>query len=318
MAFTTGDFIATPEAANFIPELWSNEVLAAYKENLVMEQLVRMMNHVGKKGDTVHIPKPNRGKAHLKVEETQVTPNATSHSTVPVVIDKHYEYSTLIEDFAELQMLPSLRKFLTDDAGYALAKQVDWDLHMLGRTNPSGSYDPGAVVDGSEYASAVIGSDGSTVYDPTGAGNAASLTDAGIRRLIRTMDDANVPVSDRAFVIPPVEKEALLGVARFTEQAFTGEEGAGNSIRNGLVGNLYGTPVYVSTHCPVVDDANGDEDQRAGLLLHKDALVLVRQMAVRSQAQYKQEYLAWLYTSDMVYGTKTLRAEGVIPFVVPA
>lgn len=319
--FGVGDFIATTEAANFIPELWSNEVLAAYKENLVLEQLVRLMNHVGKKGDTVHVPKPTRGTASAKASETQVTLNVATHGEVQIVIDKHYEYSTLIEDFAAVQMLPSLRKFYTDDAGFALAKQVDWDLHLLGRSAPATTVAPGGDVPGAEYADAVIGGDGSTVWDPaasTNAGNASALTDAGIRRLIRTMDDNDVPTRNRAFLIPPVEKESLLGIQRFTEQAYTGETGGGNSIRNGLVGDLYGTPVYVSTNAPNVLDGAASNDQRAGLLLHKDAFVLVRQMMPRSQAQYKQEYLAWLYTSDTIYGTKEVRPEGAIPFIVPA
>ena len=45
----------------FVPELWSDEVLAAYKANLVMPQLVTTLNFVGQKGDTVHIPRPARG-----------------------------------------------------------------------------------------------------------------------------------------------------------------------------------------------------------------------------------------------------------------
>lgn len=321
-SFTTGDFIATTEAANFIPELWSNEVLAAYKENLVMEPLVRMMNHVGKKGDTVHIPKPTRGSANAKAEESEVTLNVATHNEVQVVIDKHYEYSVLIEDFASVQMLPSLRRFYTDDAGHAIAKQIDWDLHLLGRSNPgTGTIAPGGTVPGSEYGDAVIGSDGSTAWDETAntnTGNGAALADAGIRRMIRDLDDNDVPISDRVFVIPPVEKESLLGISRFTEQAYTGEVAGNNSIRNGLVGNLYGTPVYVSTNCPTVQAADSSTNYRAGLLLHKDAFVLVRQMAPRSQSQYKQEYLSWLFTTDVIYGTKEVRSENVIPFIVPA
>lgn len=320
-SFGVGDFIATTEAANFIPELWSNEVLAAYKENLVLENLVRLMNHVGKKGDTVHIPKPTRGSANDKVSETEVTLNVATHGEVQVVIDKHKEYSVLIEDFASVQMLPSLRRFYTDDAGHAIAKQLDWDLHLLGRSAPSGSVAVGGNVTGTDYGDAVIGSDGSTTWDPaanTNAGNAASLADAGIRRMIRTLDDNDVPVSNRSFIIPPVEKENLLGISRFTEQAFTGETGGGNSIRNGLVGNLYGTPVYVSTNAPNVLDGGASNDQRAGMLLHKDAFVLVRQQMPRSQSQYKQEYLAWLFTTDVIYGTKEVRPEGVVPFIVPA
>ena len=137
--FTAGDFIAdtttlvSGEAGPFVPELWSNEIIAAYKQNLVLAALVTEMDHVGKKGDTVNIPKPDRKVAAAKVVETEVTTTPINSNLSSVLIDKHFEYSTLIEDFADMQALGSMRRFLTDDAGYALARQVDWDLHMLGK-----------------------------------------------------------------------------------------------------------------------------------------------------------------------------------------
>ena len=50
-------------------------------------------------------------------------------------------------------------------------------------------------------------------------------------------------------------------------------------------------------------------DTRAALLFHKDAIVMAEQMAVRSQTQYKQEYLSTLFTSDTLYGVETYRPE---------
>jgi len=41
---------------------------------------------------------------------------------------------------------------------------------------------------------------------------------------------------------------------------------------------------------------------------HKESVVLVEQIGVRSQVQYKQEYLATLFTSDTLYGVQILRA----------
>jgi hypothetical protein len=41
-------------------------------------------------------------------------------------------------------------------------------------------------------------------------------------------------------------------------------------------------------------------------------------MGVRSQTQYKQEYLGTLFTSDMLYGVKELRDEACVPIVVTA
>ena len=118
-------------AANFIPELWSDEVIAGYKKNLVLGNIVTNINHNGKKGDTIHIPAPVRGSANAKAANTQVTLQGDTHNTVNLSINKHYEYSVVIEDIVETQALSSLRRFYTDDAGYALATQVDNDIFAL-------------------------------------------------------------------------------------------------------------------------------------------------------------------------------------------
>ena len=295
--------VTNTTGATFIPELWSDEIIAAYKQNLVMANLVSKMSFKGKKGDTLHIPKPTRGAASLKAASNQVTLQAATESEVQVLVNKHYEYSRLIEDITEVQALASLRKFYTGDAGYALAKQVDTDLLQLGRGAQGGN---GTVA----YDKAVIASDGSSLY--TGS-NEAAITDAGIRKIIQTLDDADVPMDGRVLVLPPVARNVMMGLARFTEQAFVGDVGGGNTIRNGEIGNVYGVKVYVSTNC---ETATGDA--RIGMMFHKDAFVLAEQMGVRSQTQYKQEYLGTLFTSDMLYGVKELRDEAAVAIAMTA
>ena len=301
--FSPTNSVNNTRAATFIPEIWSDEVIAAYKTNLVMAPLVTKMSFKGKKGDTLHIPKPTRGAASAKATETQVTLQQSTESEVQVLIDKHYEYSRFIEDITEVQALASLRKFYTADAGYALAKRVDSDLLALGRGVRGGN---GTIA----YNKAVIGSDGSTDY--TGS-NEAALTDAAIRKVIQTLDDADVPMDGRYLVIPPVARNTMMGLARFTEQAFTGEAGGSNTIRNGMIGDVYGVKVFVSTNC---ETATGDA--RIALMFHKDAFVLAEQMGVRSQTQYKQEYLATLYTADMLYGVKELRDDAAVAIAIAA
>lgn len=336
MAFEPTNAIGVTENAVFIPELWSDEVIAAYKKNLVMGNLVTVFNHTGKKGDTFHIPKPIRGSASAKSTASAVTLINDTPTQSNVSIDKHFEYSRLLEDIAEIQGLDSYRRFITDDAGYALARQVDWSIHMLGRADRSGA-EPGvgtdisaadydnavAEADGTTVTAAVIGSDGSTAWNPaanTNAGNAAALAKAGVRTVIQSLDDSDVPMTNRYLVVPPVEKNNLLGVDSdfFVREDSVGEAGPANSIRTGYVGDVYGVPVYVSTNCPAADDDGGTADQRACLMFHKDSLALVEQLGVRSQAQYKQEFLSTLYTSDTIYGTKVLRGEGLVTIIVPA
>ena len=305
--------VTTTIAGNFIPELWSDEVIGAYKSNLVVANLVTRLNHKGKKGDTIHIPVPSRGSASAKAANTQVTLSAATNAVVDVSIDKHYEYSKLIEDIAEVQSLASMRKFYTDDAGYALAKQVD--THLLNLSESAQSGGAGGGTTDFSFGGAYIGT-GTTVWTGT---NEADITDAGIRAFLLKLDNADVPMDNRSLIIPPVCANDLLGINRFTEQQFIG---SGDAIKTGKIGQIYGVDVYVTTNCPTCKSGGGTGDggagtERVGVMMHKDAWVLAEQVGVRSQTQYKQEYLGDLFTSDTIYGIRELRDDAVLAFVVP-
>ena len=303
------DQVTTTIAGNFIPELWSDEVIGAYKSNLVVANVVTKLNHKGKKGDTIHIPVPNRGSASAKSANTQVTLSAATNSVINVSLNKHYEYSKLIEDIAEVQALASMRKFYTDDAGYALAKQVDTDLVTLWEALQSGT---AGGSNASAWETAYIGSTGTDLYTGNSS-NAADITDAGIRALLIRLDNADVPMDNRSLVVPPIAANDMLGINRFTEQQYIGN---GDAIRTGKIGMIYGVDVYISSNVPTTTTADTATD-RVGCLLHKDALVLAEQVGVRSQTQYKQEYLGDLFTSDTIYGVAELRNDAGVAFVVP-
>ena len=266
------------------------------------------MNFKGKKGDSVHIPSPTRGNASLKAASTQVTLIAATETEIVVTIDKHYEYSRVIEDIVAAQALSSLRSFYTEDAGYALARQVDTDLVQLGRGVNGGSGT-------SAYSGALSGADGTTAYVAGANTGVGALTDAAIRRSIQRLDDSDFPMDGRFLLVPPSTRNTLMGIARFTEQGFVGEVGSNNTIRSGEIANVYGVPVFVSSNA---DTTSGSTPTRIALLGHKDFAVLVEQMGVRSQTQYKQEYLGTLFTSDTLYGVKELRDGGAIALAVPA
>jgi N4-gp56 family major capsid protein len=293
-SFSPTNSVTVTTAEKFIPDIWSDEIVAAYKKNLVLANLVMKMNFKGKKGDTIHIPAPTRGSASAKAAEAAVTLIAATESEVQVSINKHYEYSRLIEDIVEAQALNSMRQFYTADAGYALARQVDTDLVQLGRSANGGT--AGAAA----YAAAYVGGDGTTAY-VAASNNESALTDAAIRRTIQRLDDNDTPMDNRFFLIPPSSRNTLMGLARYTEQAFVG---TGDAIRTGEIGNLYGIPVFTSSNA---DTTSGSNAARVCLMGHKDAMVLVEQVGVRSQVQYKQEYLATLFTSDTLYGVAALR-----------
>jgi hypothetical protein len=300
----SGTIVAKTQADKFIPEIWSDEVIAAYQKNLVLANLVNKMTMKGKKGDVLHIPKPTRGSAFAKAANTAVTIQADTETEVLVSVDQHFEYSRFIEDIVEVQALASLRRFYTEDAGYALSKKVDDTLFALGKSFGDG--------DGSDWTnSATFYSNAGTAlgaYAEDTVASTSTFTDAVFRALIKKMDDADVPMDGRFFVVPPSVRQAILGIDRYNSSDFVD----GRGVNNGMIGSLYGIDIYVSSNCPTIEtDANNTAggDVKAAVLAHKDTMVLAEQLGVRSQIQYKQEYLSTLYTADTLYGVKVVRPE---------
>ena len=292
-----GGAVDNTSAATFIPEIWSDEVIAAYKSNLVMANLVKKMSMTGKKGDTIHVPKPTRGSAHAKVAETAVTIQNSVESEVLININKHFEFSRLIEDITEVQALASLRQFYTGDAGYGLAKQVDNDLFTLAKSFGDG--------DGSSYVNSGSFQINTTsgaleAYDADGTADIGAFSDAAFRALIQKQDDADVPMDNRSFIVPPSLRNAIMGIDRYTSTDFVN----GKGVETGKIGNLYGVDVFVSTNVPTIESG-----VRGAQLIHKDTNVLAEQQGVRSQTQYKQEFLGTLYTADTLYGCQVMRPE---------
>ena len=300
----TGGFVDNTSAATFIPEIWSDEVIAAYEKNLVLANLVKKMSMQGKKGDTIHIPKPTRGSANAKVENQAVTVQNAVETEVVVTINKHFEYSRLIEDITEAQALASLRQFYTGDAGYALAKQVDDDLFALGKSFGDGN--------GSSWVHSNVyyndATTGTTAYAIDTVAAADVFTDAFFRDMVQKMDDQDAPMDGRFLAIPPSLRNAIMGIDRYVSSDFVD----GRGVVNGKIGNLYGIDIYVTSNCPTIETAAENVAGvavRGAILGHKDTMVMAEQQGVRSQTQYKQEFLGTLYTADRLYGTQVLRPE---------
>ena len=300
----TGGMVDNTSAAKFIPEIWSDEVIAAYEKSLVLAPLTKKIAMQGKKGDTIHIPKPTRGVASAKAENTAVTIQNATESEVLVTINKHFEYSRMIEDITNVQALASLRQFYTGDAGYALGKQVDDDLFTLGKSFGNG--------DGSNFVTTATFyndvSTGTTAYAVDQVVVGDIFDDSFLRDMIQKMDDADTPMDGRSLVIPPSLRNAIMGVDRYVSSDFVNGQG----VTNGKIGELYGVDIYVSTNCPVLETASENSAGgaiRGAMLCHKDTMVLAEQQGIRSQTQYKQEFLGTLYTADRLYGTQVLRPE---------
>ena len=311
---------------SFVPQIWSDEIRATYENSLVLANLVKKMSMVGKRGDRIHVPAPVRGSAYAKAENTAVTIQMNDEGEIPIDIDRHYEYSRLIEDIVEVQALSSLRRFYTEDAGYALAKQMDTDLFSCGTGFGDGTLDLAPDETGADWVNSAVFYPSSTTAASAYAVNTvedtdlANFVDFHMRFLVQKLDDADVPMDNRCFVVPPSLRNQLMSIDRYMSSDFTLGSG---KVSKGKIGEIYGVEVYVSTNCPVIENATENtatvstQDVRGAFMIHRDTLVCAEQKTVRSQTQYKQEYLSTLYTADTIYGVKPFRPDAGFIMAVP-
>ena len=304
--------VTPAKAATFIPEIWSDEIKAEYEKTLVLATKIKKMSMKGKKGDVIHIPIPDRGNASVKVAETSVTLISGTTEELQINIDQHFEYSRMIEDITGTQALSSLRSFYTQDAGYAMATNMDTSLFNLGvglKVGNSIDLNPATAANWvspqSFYPNSATGA--LTAYNGTTV--ASAFTDVSLRDGLQTLDDANVPMTSRFFVIPPSLVNTIRGVTRFSSSDFVNFK----QTSSGEIGNLYGVPIFVSTNVPSV---TGGAAERMALLAHKDAYVVAEQVGVRTQTQYKQEFLSTLMTADRLYGRQVYRKENAVVIAV--
>ena len=302
--------VGKTEANTFIPEIWSDEVIAAYQKNLKMSPLVKKLSMTGKKGDLIHIPKPLRGAASVKQENQKVNIQANTEQELTISINRHFEYSRFIEDIVDVQAQNSLRQFYTSDAGYALSLQVDTDLMNAATGFGDGTLDLAAPT-GADWvnSNSLYFTSGGSLADFAAATVASgdNFTDEGFREAIKILDDADVPMEDRCLIIPPAARKTVMGIDRYVSSDFRDDR----TVKSGLIGNIYGVDIYVSSNCPTLE-----ANVRGCLFFHKDAIVHAEQMSVRSQTQYKQEYLSTLYTADTLYGVQVYRPEAGLVLAV--
>ena len=277
-AYGSGNVNVGVTAANvFRPNIWAKEVLMFVKSNLVLLPLIKHYDSDAQSsGQTVEIPNVSTITANLKAQNTLVTLNYNTETKTTITLNKHYESSFLVEDIVKAQSAYDLRSDYTQAAAYAIAEKVDYTIASLMTSTFTG-------------------------YGAFGT----ALNDSLILTVNRYLDDAKAPQTDRSLVVTPQGKAEMLAIDKYIRYDAIGIGGDQNSIRNGQIGEIYGVKVYMSQNLVVVATTT---TQNNHLFFHKEAFAVAMQQEPRTQASYKQEYLGWLVTVDVLFGVAALRS----------
>ena len=251
------------------------------KSNLVLLPLIKHYDRdVASMGQTVEIPNVSAISANQKAQNTVVTLNYVTETKTTITINKHYESSFLVEDILATQSAYDLRSDYTQAAAYAIYEKVDSNIAADMTTTW-------------KAATQTVGTYGSTI------------TDAMILAVNRYLTENKAPRTDRSIVVHPKGEAEMLAIDKFVRYDALGQPTSSNPINTGKIGQVYGAQVFVSQNLVYLDTAT---DEYNSLMFHKDAFAIAMQKQPRTQASYKQEYLGWLVTVDVLYGLASLRS----------
>jgi hypothetical protein len=275
--------------SNFIPEVWSAQLLSSLKKALVYAgPSVVNRNYEGEvsaKGDTVRITSISRPTiGSYTKDSTTITPETLTDAQRALLIDQSKYFAFEVDDIDMRQAADggALMTEAAQESAYGLADTADQYVAGL-------------------YTGAQAGNQLGTVSVTTG-----DLAFTQIRKLAVKLDEANVPREGRYCVIPPWYHGLLLERSGLIQ---VDAAGTADGLRNGTVGRLLGFDLLVSNNAPLVTG-----DDYAVIAGYPGAISFAEQI-VKVEAYRPESAFSDALKGLHVYGAKLVRPDGIATVV---
>lgn len=271
---------------DFIPELWSAEILESLAAKLVYggPGVVNrdFEGQIQKAGDTVHITSFDDPTVLDYTPESNITVQSINDATLALVVDQKKYFAFDVDDVSRKQAIDGWVEKVSGRGAYKLLDKVDTYLAGLMYTAVNGTAND-------------IGSKTATVSTNTGYG-------AVLVALRTVLNRANVPTDGRWIVLPPEVTAAFLQDNRFVDASASGSTDA---LRNGFIGRALGFDLYESNNVPT--ETTGVYSVIAG---HPMATTYADQI-LETEAVRRELRFGDLVKALHVYGGKVVRPEAL-------
>lgn len=270
---------------NFIPQVWSAQLLISLKKSLVYGQPgVVNRDYEGEiraYGDTVKINSIGAVTVGDYTRNTNLSdPETLTDATRTLVIDRSKFFNFQIDDLDKAQQNPKVMQQAMVEAAYALRNAAD-------------SYIAGLYT--GVQAGNTIGND-TTPKVPTKADAYEYLVDLGT-----ILDENNVPEEGRWVVVPPWYHGLMLKDDRFIHATAQGDA----VISNGVIGQAAGFTVLTSNNVP-----NTSGTKYKVIAGYSGALSYAEQIN-QVEGYRPEKRFADAVKGLHLYGAKLVRPEGI-------
>lgn len=272
--------------ANFIPEVWSAQILETLRAVLVYggPSVVNRdyEGEIAQAGDTVHITNFSDPTVKTYTAETDITVDSITDDTRALVVDQAKYFAFDVDDISRRQALPGWVESVTRAGAYKLAEAMDAYLANLMYTAVNGS--------ANDLGDKTVDISDNTAYP--------LLVD-----LRTVLQNDNVPAAGRWVIVPPEFTAALLQDNRFIDASASGDQGA--ALRNGFVGRAAGFDIFESNTVP-----EPTANRWAIIAGHSMATTFAQQI-VDVRAQERELRFGDLVKGLSLYGAKVVRPEAL-------
>lgn len=260
--------------ANFIPEVWSEDISDATQSVTVLADLVdRKYEDEMTFGDVLHITDISNPAVRMKSADTAATYSNITETMQDLTINRHAYCAFLEEDILKIQSRPDLREKYTGKTGYSLMAFIEGDTTS------------GLVSIGDNF-SQVVGTLG------------VDVAEDDIWRAVQYLDDGDVPENDRFMWGSPAFYNGLLKLDVFRRQEYVGQDRAVRAIEKAKVGIIANMPVYKSSLANANPSAAAQSYAWAG---HKEGVALIVQRKPTVHSQYDLLNLGVGTVVDVIY-----------------
>lgn len=260
---------------NFIPQIWSRELLYSLKANLVGNSIVNRnyQGEITSEGDRVRIQTPNAINTG-NYTGADIDFQTLESGTQTLLIDQSKYFAFLVDDVDQAQANVPLMQSYMQEAAFALADVADKAILGL-----------------------VVDADAENVI--TAALTADNIY-GEIIKAKKNLSLQNVPGMGRWIVVSPEEVALLETSTQFTSASNLGDEVK----RTGFVGRIAGIEVFESNNCLEVGNRRNMPYGYTGTITFADQIVSTE--AGRAEKKFS-DFVKGLH----VYGLRAVRTKAL-------
>ena len=293
-------------------KVFSGEVLTAFARNNIFNEQLHSVRTITS-GKSAQFPVLGTATAAYHTVGTPlVGANQIKANEKIITIDDLLIAQSFIANIDELKNHYDVRATYADELGKALAKTYDENVAKQ-------------IANASRASANLSGGNGGIVLTlASGNTNSAAVTGdelaAAIYDIAQTMDERDIPPTDRFCVLPPAEYYKLAESATRTVDTDFNPQGNG-SFASGKVQQVAGIPIMMSNNVPQSNRSaasgennayNGDDSKTIGLVFHKSAVGTVKLMDMTTEisgSDYGIMYQGTLMVAKYALGHGILRPE---------